>query len=149
MQRGRIGELLGHIVSLSDHDIEEILQEQASTHRRFGEIALAWGLCRPEHLWSAWSQQLAGSPARIDLDQHGIDAQALALMPPKLAIELHAIPIRIAGETLIVACAADDLASVSARLADETARRIIMVSASAEQVQAALRRAYPNAAELH
>src|SRR5439155_6477219 len=55
--RARIGELLSRMVPLSGHDVEEILQEQSATRRRFGEIALAWGLCKPEHVWDAWGQQ--------------------------------------------------------------------------------------------
>ena len=54
--RARIGELLRKMVPLSRHDIEEILQEQTSTRRRFGDIALAWGLVKPEHVWEQiWS----------------------------------------------------------------------------------------------
>src|SRR5687768_5822111 len=59
IQRCRIGELLSGIVPLSNHDVEEILQEQSGTHRKFGEIALAWGLSQPEHVWNAWCRQLA------------------------------------------------------------------------------------------
>ena len=53
------GQCLGRVVPLSAHDVSEILEHQAATRRRFGEIALAWGLCRPQHVWQAWWAQLA------------------------------------------------------------------------------------------
>jgi hypothetical protein len=83
MHADRIGEILSRIISLSNHDIEEILHEQRATHRPFGDIALAMGLCRPEDIWQAWSGQLdglSGQPRKIDLDSMGVDAQAIAFI---------------------------------------------------------------------
>src|SRR2546423_848682 len=54
----RFGEILGRLVNLSGHDVNEILEEQNATHQRFGEIALSWGLCAPEDVWQAWCDQL-------------------------------------------------------------------------------------------
>src|SRR4051812_15758645 len=85
-QRSRIGELLSRIVPLSGHDVEEILQDQAGTNRKFGEIALAWGLCQPQHVWKAWCRQLASAGTeQVDLKLVGIDAQAAASIPAELA----------------------------------------------------------------
>src|SRR5438046_1826862 len=84
-RRARIGELLSRMVPLSGHDVEEILQEQSATRRRFGEIALAWGLCRPEHVWDAWCQQSENGTETVDLDKIGIDSQAAAMLPAALA----------------------------------------------------------------
>src|SRR5439155_13147358 len=81
-RRARFGELLSRMVPLSGHDVEEILQEQNANRRRFGEIALAWGLCRPEHVWDAWAQQNADGNELVDLEQIGIDAQAAAMLSP-------------------------------------------------------------------
>ena len=60
---------------LSSHDIDEILQEQQSgSHSKtFGEIALTWGLCQPEHIWKAWSNQLSAGFDQVDLQTFGID----------------------------------------------------------------------------
>ncbi len=54
MSRPRFGELLSRFVNLSAHDVSEILEDQSSSRRRFGEIALAFGLCQPQHVWKAW-----------------------------------------------------------------------------------------------
>ena len=77
----RFGELLGKLVKLSQHDVEEILEDQTATHRRFGDIALSWGLCQPEHVWQAWSDQLLTQVQRVDLETLGVDSQAAANFP--------------------------------------------------------------------
>src|SRR5438067_12476710 len=106
-RRARFGELLSRMVPLSGHDVEEILQEQNSNRKRFGEIALAWGLCRPEHVWDAWCQQTADGREVVDLEQIGVDAQAAALLPADTARQLHAIPIRMAGDAVLIATSDD------------------------------------------
>ena len=100
-----MGELLGEIVSLSSHDVEEILSEQNTTSRRFGEIALSWGLCQPEHVWSAWCRQVqdAAGCETVDLDRDGIDAQAVALLPNELAQMFRAVAIRSSDTEVVIA----------------------------------------------
>src|SRR5437762_10593664 len=100
--RPRMGELLSKLVPLSGHDVEEILHEQDSTRRRFGEIALAWGLCRPEHVWNAWCDQLVHSGEKIDLKRMAIDSRAVACIPAELARQLNILPIRLINDTLIL-----------------------------------------------
>ena len=54
----RIGELLGQLVSITPHDVEEILEEQHYSGRWFGEIGQAWGLpLTPADIWHAWSDR--------------------------------------------------------------------------------------------
>src|SRR5262249_32290829 len=103
MGPARIGQLLSKLVKITNHDIEEVLQEQAGSHQRFGDIALAWGLCRPEHVWQAWSEQVSDSLRTIDLDKIGVDTQAIAYLPRELAEHFCAMPIRMFGDTLVVA----------------------------------------------
>ena len=80
MSRMRIGQLLEQMGKLSGHDVDEILHEQSSpgVRKSFGEIALIWGLCRPEHIWKAWADQLSDGLERIDLETFGIDSQAVS-----------------------------------------------------------------------
>src|SRR5678816_132863 len=101
--RPRIGELLSRMVPLSCHDVEGILQEQAANRRRFGEIALAWGLCRPEHVWDAWCQQSADGAEIVDLEQIGIDAQAAAMLPAETARQMSVIPVRVLSDAALLA----------------------------------------------
>ena len=106
MHADRIGELLSRIIPLSTHDIEEILHEQRSTHRPFGDIALAMGLCQPQDIWQAWSGQLDGpdgTPRRVDLDTIGIDSQAIGFLSADEARHCGAIPVRVFGDELVIA----------------------------------------------
>ncbi|HEX8520894.1 MAG TPA: hypothetical protein VF669_01475 [Tepidisphaeraceae bacterium] len=143
MQRSRIGELLSRIVPLSNHDVEEILQEQSGTHRRFGEIALAWGLCQPEHVWNAWCRQLAQGVERVDLDQVGIDTQAAGLLSADVARELEVLPLRVAGDVVVVATSDDETSGFEARLANLLHHRVMFVRADGEQLRNMIDRYYP------
>src|SRR5438552_3431719 len=103
--RPRFGELLGRLTTISRHDVEEILNEQASTQRRFGEIALAWGLCRPEHVWNVWCSQLTTNGDKIDLKRIAIDSRAIDCVTGEVARSLKILPIRLINEMLIIAAA--------------------------------------------
>ena len=113
MRADRIGDILSRIIPLSNHDIEEILQEQRHSHRPFGDIALSMGFCQPSDIWQAWSGQLDGTDGQmkpIDLDTFGIDAQAVELMPAFDARRWTAIPVRVFGDALVVAIDQADIA---------------------------------------
>ena len=143
MSAKRIGEILSSLVPLSGHDVEEILSEQSSTRRRFGDIALSMGLCRPEHIWKATTAQLDAGPRHVDLDAFGIDAQALEHLPAKTARALGVIPLRVAGETLVVAAHGDSLTVAGDVLPVILSHSIKFVIADREQVESALATYYP------
>lgn len=103
MSGKRIGERLSNLVPLSGHDIEEILSEQDSKGGLFGDIALKFGLCQPEHLWRALCGQLEESPQKVNLSEFGIDSQAVEHFPVELALRFHAIPVRILGDEMVIA----------------------------------------------
>ena len=119
MSQARFGELLGRLVPLTGHDVDEILEEQAATRHRFGEIALSWGLCEPQHLWQAWCDQLSSRAERIDLDVMGVDAQAAGLIDRTVAHRLGVLPIRVMGDHLIVAMAGEPDPAAAERAAAE------------------------------
>jgi hypothetical protein len=143
IQRSRIGELLSRIVPISNHDVEEILQEQAGTHRKFGEIALAWGLCQPEHVWNAWCRQLALGVERVDLKQVGVDSQAAGMLAPQAARELCVLPVRLAGDVLIVATALEDTTLIEAELAKWLPVRVMFVRVDGAQLLEMIDMYYP------
>lgn len=138
----RFGELLGGLVPLTSQDVSEILEEQNMSHRRFGQIALSWGLCEPQHVWQAWCEQLAQSPEQVDLDASGIDSQALACMPADVARRFGAIPVRGLGDWLIVAVGADALEQASQHLPRLLKKRVQFVIASDSQVAQRIEEAY-------
>ncbi len=143
VQRSRMGELLSRIVPISNHDVEEILQAQTGTQRKFGEIALAWGLCQPEHVWNAWCRQLASGVERVDLEKIGIDAQALELIPAEAARELEILPIRVAEDVVVIATAEEETGKFEARLATLLHHRVMFVRADAKQLHDLIETYYP------
>ncbi|HEV2294468.1 MAG TPA: hypothetical protein VGR35_11480 [Tepidisphaeraceae bacterium] len=142
----RIGELLSEIVALSGHDVEEILNEQHTSKRRFGEIALSWGLCQPEHLWSAWCRQVpdtSGACATVDLDRDGIDAQAVTMLPSGLAHAFRAVPIRSSDAELVIASDAPLSERAREQLGKLLNKRVKFVFAATKQIDAAIEAYYP------
>jgi len=143
MCKPRFGELLGRLVNLSRHDVDEILVDQVASHRRFGEIALSWGLCQPEHVWQAWSDQLLTQVQKVDLDALGIDSQAAAMIHPEVARRLGAIPIRCLGRQLIVAVADGNTDRIAPELSLITSKELRFVIADPHQIQMAIAAYYP------
>jgi hypothetical protein len=148
MSAKRIGEILSGLVPLSGHDIEEILSEQNATRKRFGDIALAMGLCQPEHVWKACSAQLDAGPREIDLDAFGVDAQALTQLPPKTARALGVIPVRVCGNELVVAAHEHSFPIAAEVLPAILSLRIKFVIADANQIERAIKAYYPKPAPL-
>ena len=143
MPNRRFGEYLARVVHLSGHDVAEILEDQAASGRRFGEIALAWGLCQPEHVWEAWAHQLAHRTPHVDLRRIGVDVQATAAVPARLARRFRAIPIRTVGQALVVAADEATVRHAAARLPAIFRRKVHFVVASPDQIDAALEAYYP------
>jgi hypothetical protein len=141
--RARIGELLSRMVPLSGHDVEEILQEQSATRRRFGEIALAWGLVKPEHVWNAWCQQSEDGTEAVDLEKIGVDSQAAALLPASVARQHHVIPLRVATDAILLASANGAMAHTD-ELSALLHRRVTFVQADKKQLERMLDRYYPS-----
>ena len=147
MSRTRIGYLLEQMGKLSGHDIDEILQEQASSnlghHRSFGQIAMAMGLCEPQDVWIAWVQQLAQGMERVDLAALGVDAQAVAYMTRELAARFCAIPVRLVGGDLVIALSDPAHAVVFEALRDAMHATPHFVLADATQIRQMIARYYP------
>ena len=142
------GECLGRVVPLSGLDVAEILEDQSASGRRFGEIALAWGLCQPEHVWEAWAEQLGQRTLEqraqvVDLSRVGIDVQAVAEVPGRLARRMRVVPLRTIDGKLVVAADEAGLERAAKRLPRLLGRKVRCVVAPAEQIQSALTAYYP------
>ena len=140
----RIGELLGRQVELSGHDVEEILQEQATTGRRFGDIALSWGLCQPEHVWRAWAAQHVDDGRQVDLSRLPVDYQAITLLPYEMANRLGMIPLRSFDDEVIIA-ASDPSESSVGEVGHVIQKRCRFVRADLAQIREAIAAYYPHA----
>ena len=138
----RIGELLRRLVPLSAHDVDEVLQEQRGTPRRFGEIAISLGLCRPEHIWKAWAAQTTDVVQRVDLREMGIDAQAAARLPFETAQRLGVIAVRASHGQLVVATSDVCFEEAVIVLPTLIKTKLKFVLADASQVQEAIDQYY-------
>ena len=146
MNHRRIGQLLSSVVPITDHDIEEILQEQNLTRRPFGQIAVSWGLCTPAHVWQAWAHQPDHPTPRVDLSQIGIDAQAAALIPRSLAIQNNAISIRSYENLIIIAISDPSNRPALEQHLGAAGRELAFVLADPKQISDAIVRYFPSVA---
>jgi len=144
----RMGQLLGEIVPLSALDVEEILHEQIRNKRRFGQIALGWGLCEPQHVWSAWFEQLGQSARKVDLRDLGIDAQAIAHCPRELAIAYGVVPVRSMGRQLVLATTEQGYGLAHAELETKLKMATRFILCADAQVDRALATYYPELAKV-
>ena len=142
-RRARFGELLSRMVPLSGHDVEEILSEQTANRRKFGDIALSWGLCKPEHVWDAWVQQSTHDGEVVDLEKVGVDAQAAALLHGEVARRLGVLPLRAASDAVLVAAADPAPDHAAEALAELLHRRVKFVKADGEQLARMMDLYYP------
>ena len=141
----RIGELLSQHTSLSSHDVQEILAEQKSNRRPFGQIALQWGLCQPEDLWRAWFDQLSEHSPKVDVNKIGIDSRAVNLVPRNVADRFHAMPMRVFEDQVLFAIDHKPEANLASELSTILGRKVKFVVADARQIDDALRTYYPAA----
>lgn len=144
MNKQRMGELLARLGQLSPHDIDEILAEQRHTRQRFGAIAVSLGFCLPEHVWTVWCNQLSARVDVVDLDEIGIDAQAVEFLPRDLALGQRAMPVRMFEGQLIVAVSDPARITVAADLARRIGMEVRCVLADEAQVGRALEHYYPS-----
>jgi len=138
MARPRIGDFLRQSVHLCDQDIDEILEEQILSSRRFGEIAISWGLCGAEDVWHAWFNQLAGDLPWIDLQKFGIDSQAINAIPPTVALQFRFIPVRLLGNDVVVAIGLDADDPPADKIAELINRPVRFVYADPARVDSAI-----------
>lgn len=146
MSRQLIGQILKDMGKLSSLDIDEILAEQAASKRKFGEIAMSWGLCEPEHILEAWCVQMGEDKSQVDLLRTPVDIHALMCLPAQLARRLNVLPMRLIANALVVAAAhaldPQDVQEMTLR----AGRDIRLVKADGKQVEMALERYYPRLA---
>jgi hypothetical protein len=141
----RIGELLSQHTSLSSHDVQEILAEQKSNRRPFGQIALQWGLCQPEDLWRAWFDQLSEHSPKVDVNKIGVDSRAVSLVPRSVADRFHVMPMRLFENQLLLAVDHKPDSNLASELGAILGRTVKFVVADGRQIDDALRTYYPAA----
>ena len=137
-----IGQVLSRMGRLSPIDIDEILEEQAISGMKFGEIAVSLGLCVREQVCEAWCIQLAEEIRTAGLSDVGVDLTAAACVPQELARQWGVLPIRHFAGMVVMAASrlpgADEATALSAMLG----REVRFVPVHQDQIDAALRHVY-------
>lgn len=137
-----IGQVLTGMGRLSPIDIDEILEEQAISGMKFGEIAISLGLCGRDQVWEAWCSQLTEEIRTAGLNQVGIDLTAAACVPQAVARQWGVLPIRHFAGMVVMAASrmpnADEIIALSAMLG----REVRFVPVHEDQIDQALRQAY-------
>ena len=131
---------------LSSIDIDEILEQQAVSHQRFGEIAVSWGLCEPVDLCEAWCAQFGEGIDAADLTQGEIDAKLLLSLPADLARQLQIVPLVSIADQMVVASSRPVDGDQWMAILEATGMDVRFVLAEPQAIEAALDVYYPRAA---
>jgi hypothetical protein len=141
-----MGEVLSRMGKLSSIDIDEILEQQAVSHQRFGEIAVSWGLCEPVDLCEAWCVQFTEGVEGIDLTHGGLDARLILSLPAELARQLHIVPLVSIADQMVVASSQPVDGEQWMAILEATGKDVRFVLAEPDAIEAALDVYYPRAA---
>jgi len=131
---------------LSSIDIDEILEQQAVSRQRFGEIAVSWGLCEPVDLCEAWCVQFSEGVEESDLTPGDVDARLILSLPARLARQLHIVPLISIADQMVVASAQPVDGDQWLAILEATGMDVRFVLAQPEAIAAALDLYYPKAA---
>jgi hypothetical protein len=137
-----IGQVLTGMGRLSSIDIDEILEEQAISGMKFGEIAISLGLCHREQICEAWCTQLADEIRSAGLDKVGVDLTAAACIPHDVARRWGVLPIRNFAGMVVMAASRNPSADEVVALSAMFGREVRFVPVQPEQIDQAIRQAY-------
>lgn len=146
MQRAAIGQVLSRMGKLSSIDIDEILEQQAVSHQRFGEIAVSWGLCEPVDLCEAWCVQFSEGVEAVALTNSEVDARLILSLPGELARQLQIVPLVSIADQMVVAAAQPVDGDQWMAILEATGMDVRFVLAEPQAIEAALDVYYPKAA---
>ena len=146
MPRPLLGQILCEMGKLSTIDIDEILEQQAVSHGRFGEIAMSWGLCEAVDVCEAWCIQFAEGFDWPDLSHCEIDAKVILAVPGELARQLHIVPLVSIADQMVVAAAHPVDGAEWMQILEATGKDVRFILAEAGAIDEALEVYYPKAA---
>lgn len=130
-----IGEILVEMGLLTTEQVEQILEQQKETHRKFGQIAVQMGWVTSDQVWEAWAVQMSHRRRFVDPTEIGIDTAAVMRVTISTARALRVVPLRLWGDNLVVAGGPDLDAGVVSALAERTCCRVYLCMAYPESVE--------------
>jgi type II secretory ATPase GspE/PulE/Tfp pilus assembly ATPase PilB-like protein len=131
--KARVGDILVEAGLVTNQQVEEALQEQASGKRkRIGLILIEKGLITEDQLLEALAHKFGLKV--IDLEETKVDPQALKKVPRDMIIRMQSLPISLQGTTLTVATATPTDPTISENLRFATNCQIELVCARTAQL---------------
>ncbi|MBS0189529.1 MAG: hypothetical protein U0573_08865 [Phycisphaerales bacterium] len=106
----RIGDLLVRQGVLTQEQVEDILIEQRTAGRPFGELAERLFGVSTRDVERAWAEQYSQITGGYDLHSARFDSEALATVSARQAWQFRILPVRFAGDELTVCTVKDHLA---------------------------------------
>ncbi|MCL4288824.1 MAG: Flp pilus assembly complex ATPase component TadA [Thermoleophilia bacterium] len=140
-ERLRLGELLVREGLLTQAQLDQVLTEKRGTRQRLGELVVAHGWVTEVQIAQALAEQY--QLEFVNLDASPPNPAAATLLPEKFARRYRAVPIRFAGDRVVVAVAdpTNVLASDDLRIA--LGLELQLTVATASGIDAALERLHP------
>lgn len=109
MRTVRIGEVLVKRGVLNQAQVDAVLEQQARSHRPFGEVAENMYGIDPTDIEQAWVAQYASLTRHINILDEPRDQRAMSTIDRRQAWQFRVVPIRFDGRELMVATTADNL----------------------------------------
>ena len=129
----RVGDILVEAGLVTNQQVEEALQDQASGKRkRIGLILIEKGLISEDQLLEALAHKFGLKV--IDLEETQIDPKALKKVPRDMIVRMQSLPISLQGTTLTVATANPTDPTISENLRFATNCQIELVCARTIQL---------------
>jgi hypothetical protein len=105
----QIGQLLLEQGTLTQSQVEQIVQVQKTSHRPFGDLAERLFGIDPRAIEDAWVEQYIRSSGVVDLNDAQIEADALRVLNRRQAWQFHVLPLNREDQNLNVATSGEDL----------------------------------------
>ena len=139
----QIGQLLIEQGVLNASQVQQILEEQKTSHRPFGDLAERLFNVDPRAIEDAWVEQYLRTTGVVDLEDVAVDTDCLRLLNRRQAWQFHALPTNREGGDVGIATSPENLV----RAVNFTSRKIdepvYFLIAERDQLREFLMRHYP------
>ncbi len=98
----RVGDILLRMGLITEEQLKSVLEEQKKTHEKVGQIFVQRGVISPSALTKVLSAQ-TNLPS-INIENYKIDPAVISVLPEQFIRTNLIIPLRIADNTIEVAC---------------------------------------------
>jgi type IV pilus assembly protein PilB len=129
------GEILQEMGLLTADQIGQILDDQAQSGQKFGQIAVRMGWVTSGQVMEAWARQMSYRRRYVDPQDVGIDTAAVERVTIPIARAMKVLPLRLWGDNLVVATAPDARPETVQELAEATGCKIYACMAFPESIQ--------------